>query len=66
MSRKKKAVVRQAKRNANGRRKAAPKNMRRRQNKDDFFGFMAGQFDIVGDIKSPIPDWSHWRPAKSK
>jgi hypothetical protein len=29
------------------------------------FGFMAGKFDIVGDIESPLPDWKHWRPAKN-
>jgi hypothetical protein len=65
VSRKKKAAVKPAKRSANGRRKAALRDKRLRQNKDDLFGFMVGQFYIVGDIESPIPDWAHWRPAKN-
>jgi hypothetical protein len=31
----------------------------------ELFGFMAGKMKIVGDIESPIPDWSQWRPAKN-
>ena len=30
------------------------------------FGFMAGQFEIVGDVESPILDWAYWRPTKNK
>jgi len=30
------------------------------------FGFMAGQFEIVGDVESPIRDWAYWRPTKNK
>jgi hypothetical protein len=32
---------------------------------DGIFGFMVGKMKIVGDIESPIPDWSQWRPAKN-
>jgi prevent-host-death family protein len=35
-----------------------------KQNKDDIFGFMAGEFEIVGDIESPVVPPSHWNPAK--
>ena len=31
---------------------------------DEIFGFMAGQFEIVGDIESPIEDWKYSDPAK--
>lgn len=43
----------------------ASKNEVQKQEKNDLFGFMAGQFEIVGDIMSPIEDWSHWDPAKN-
>ena len=62
---KKKAAVEKTKRSANGSRKAARNLKRLKQSKDDLFGFMARQFDIVGDIESPILDWSYWRPAKN-
>jgi prevent-host-death family protein len=32
--------------------------------KDDIFGFMAGEFEIVGDIESPVVPPSHWKPNK--
>jgi prevent-host-death family protein len=32
--------------------------------KDDIFGFMAGEFEIVGDIESPVVPPSHWKPDK--
>ena len=28
--------------------------------KDDIFGFMAGEFRIVGDIESPVVPLDHW------
>jgi prevent-host-death family protein len=36
---------------------------------DDIFGFMAGKFDIVGDIESPVvrlKDWKVFRTKKIK
>jgi hypothetical protein len=65
MSEKKKTLAKQRKRHAKGRRRSEPKAKRLKHNKDDLFGFMARQFEIVGDIESPIPDWAHWRPAKN-
>jgi prevent-host-death family protein len=35
-----------------------------RPEKDDIFGFMAGEFEIVGDIESPVVPPSHWKPDK--
>jgi prevent-host-death family protein len=35
-----------------------------KQEKDDIFGFMAGEFEIVGDIESPVVPPSHWKPWK--
>ena len=32
--------------------------------KDDLFGFMAGEFDIVGDIESPVVPLSQWEILK--
>jgi prevent-host-death family protein len=32
--------------------------------KDDIFGFMTGEFEIVGDIESPVVPPSHWKPNK--
>jgi prevent-host-death family protein len=32
--------------------------------KDDILGFMAGEFEIVGDIESPVVPPSHWKPDK--
>ena len=65
MKRKKRATVKSRKKKANERRKTTPKNKLPKQNRDDLFGFMAGKFEIVGDIVSPMPDWAHWRPAKN-
>ena len=31
---------------------------------DDIFGFMAGEFEIVGDIESPVVPPSHWKIMK--
>jgi hypothetical protein len=46
-------------------REPASKRESLKKTNDDLLGFMAGQFEIVGDIESPIPDWAHWRPAKN-
>ena len=35
-----------------------------RAEKDDIFGFMAGKFDIVGDIESPVVPLKHWKIMK--
>jgi prevent-host-death family protein len=32
--------------------------------KDGILGFMAGDFEIVGDIESPVVPASHWKPWK--
>ena len=34
--------------------------------KDDIFGFMAGKFDIVGDIESPVVPLKDWKVFKTK
>ena len=34
--------------------------------KDDNFGFMAGEFEIVGDIESPVVPLSAWKIMKKK
>ncbi|MGB2590392.1 MAG: hypothetical protein WBG02_04790 [Candidatus Acidiferrum sp.] len=34
-------------------------------NEDDLLGFMAGKFEIVGDIESPIEDWEYSDPTKN-
>ncbi|MHB8500112.1 MAG: hypothetical protein ACYDCG_14345 [Candidatus Acidiferrales bacterium] len=47
------------------RRPAALKTRGVKRKKDDIFGFMAGKFEIVGDIESPIEDWKYWDPAKN-
>jgi prevent-host-death family protein len=31
---------------------------------DDIFGSMAGEFEIVGDIESPVVPPSHWKIMK--
>jgi len=31
---------------------------------DDIFGFMAGEFEIVGDIESPVVPLSTWKIMK--
>jgi hypothetical protein len=62
---KKKPHVKQRKKHSRERRRSAPKAKRRKQHMDDLFGFMAGKFEIVGDIESPLPDWAHWHPEKN-
>ena len=47
------------------RRPAALKTRGTKRKKDDRCGFMAGKFEIVGDIESPIEDWKYWDPAKN-
>jgi len=32
--------------------------------KDDILGFMADEFEIVGDIESPVVPPSHWKIMK--
>ena len=32
--------------------------------KGDILGFMAGEFEIVGDIESPVVPPSHWKVMK--
>jgi prevent-host-death family protein len=32
--------------------------------KDDIFGFMADDFEIVGDIESPVVPAKHWKIMK--
>jgi prevent-host-death family protein len=32
--------------------------------KEDLFGFMAGEFKIVGDIESPVIPLHHWEVMK--
>jgi hypothetical protein len=65
MSKKKKVRAKRGKTSAKGRRRSATKTKRVKQNKDDLFGFMAGKFEIVGDIESPLPDWAHSHPEKN-
>lgn len=31
---------------------------------NDFFGFMAGEFDIIGDIESPLVPAKEWQITK--
>jgi hypothetical protein len=62
---KKKVQSRRGKTKAKGRRRSAIKTKRLKQKKDDLFGFMAGKFEIVGDIESPLPDWTHSHPEKN-
>lgn len=31
---------------------------------DDLFGFMAGEFDIIGDIESPLVPLTEWKITK--
>jgi prevent-host-death family protein len=35
-----------------------------RPENDDIFGFMVGEFEIVGDIESPVVPPSHWKIMK--
>ena len=37
-----------------------------KQENDDIFGFMAGKFDIVGDIESPVTPLKDWKIFKTK
>lgn len=32
--------------------------------KNDILGFMAGEFEIVGDIESPVVPPSHWKTSR--
>ena len=34
------------------------------ESKSDLFGFMAGEFKIVGDIESPVTPLKHWEVMK--
>jgi prevent-host-death family protein len=34
--------------------------------KDDIFGFMAGEFEIVGDIESPVVPLKQWKITRTK
>jgi hypothetical protein len=36
---------------------SSAKQKREVQKGNDLFGFMAGKFEIVGDIESRLPDW---------
>jgi hypothetical protein len=47
------------------RRSAALKTRGVKRKNNDIFGFMAGKFEIVGNIESPIEDWKYWDPAKN-
>ena len=47
------------------RRPGALKTCGVKRSKDDIFGFMAGKFEIVGDIESPLEDWKYWDPEKN-
>jgi hypothetical protein len=42
----------------------SPKQSNKRRVGKSLFGFMAGEFEIVGDIVSPIPDWEYWDPEE--
>lgn len=33
--------------------------------KNNFLGFMEGEFEIAGDIESPVVPPSHWKPWKT-
>jgi prevent-host-death family protein len=33
-------------------------------NESDLFGFMAGEFKIVGDVESPVIPLKHWEVLK--
>ncbi len=46
--------------------RAAEKRNLAKSKERPLFGFMAGQFEIVGDVESPIPDWAYWRSTKNK
>ena len=32
--------------------------------KNDLFGFMAGEFKIVGDVEAPVTPLKHWKLMK--
>jgi len=66
MSKKKKAPAKRTKKNSKERSKPrTSNNPPSEQNGGDLFGSMAGQFEIVGDIESPVKDWKYWDPAKN-
>jgi len=65
MSKKKKATTKQTRKNSKERNQLHTSNNRpSRQIGPELLGFMAGKFEIVGDIESPIEDWKYWEPAK--
>ena len=35
-----------------------------KSNESDLFGFMAGEFKIVGDVESPVIPLKHWEVMK--
>jgi prevent-host-death family protein len=37
-----------------------------KQEKDDIFGFMKGEFKIVGDIESPVVPLKEWKITRTK
>jgi prevent-host-death family protein len=37
-----------------------------KQEKDDIFGFMKGEFKIVGDIESPVVPLKDWKITRTK
>jgi hypothetical protein len=64
VSRKKKQAPKRKTRGKKVRRAVALKRGGATRKNDEIFGFMAGRFEIVGDIESPIEDWKYWDPAK--
>jgi hypothetical protein len=64
VSRKKKQAPKRKTRGKKVRRAVALKRSSATRKDDEIFGFMAGQFEIVGDIESPIEDWKYSDPAK--
>jgi hypothetical protein len=64
VSRKKKQALKRKTRGKKARRAVALKRSGATRMNDEIFGFMAGQFEIVRDIESPIEDWKYSDPAK--
>jgi hypothetical protein len=50
---------------AKKRRRTAEKRSVAKSKGRPLLGFMEGQFEIVGDIESPLPDWAYWHPEKN-
>jgi hypothetical protein len=65
VSKKKKQAPKRKTRVKKERRAVALKRSGATRKNDEIFGFMAGKFEIVGDIESPIEDWEYWDPAKN-